>query len=354
MCGSSAQYLKQVVPRDVGFVPDGDERRESDIQPLRPVKDRQAEGAALTRHGHRTRRWKHRRERRVETAGGVRVEHAEAVRPDHSNARPSNLIDQLELACAPGLVRFAEPGADNDDCPDMLLNAVVDHSGHLPGGNAHERKIDGVGNLCHARIRRYAVDARRRWMHHEKLSRVAGRDQVVQQLRADLAPLAAGADDRHRSRLEERLDGCGRRCPGARRGAGFMLGRFFEGKRDAKDAGIELLAQHEARIQKHTHHAVVGRKHVRVKFVETLAPAAVRKRLEQRRADSFALRHVGDRKGHFRAIGLRAIADPTCHCHEAGVRLRNENGVIGARGEQPRDLHINSGDPEESEIETVV
>ena len=49
------------------------------------------------------------------------------------------------------------------------------------------------------------VDLRGARMHRHDRAGEARRDEIVQDLRADLAALAIGADDRHHARLEERL-----------------------------------------------------------------------------------------------------------------------------------------------------
>ena len=66
--GSSAQYLDQIVAGDVRLVPNGDEARNPDAEPLRIVEDGQPEGAALRQHRDASARGIDGGERGVQTA----------------------------------------------------------------------------------------------------------------------------------------------------------------------------------------------------------------------------------------------------------------------------------------------
>ena len=95
--GSSAQYLDQIVPRDVGFVADRDEARNADVEPFRVIEDRQTQRAALGGHRDGSSRRVDRRECRVQAYGRGGVEQAHAVGPDQAAARLPNPVQQEPL-----------------------------------------------------------------------------------------------------------------------------------------------------------------------------------------------------------------------------------------------------------------
>ena len=95
--GSSAQYLQQVVARDVGLVADRGEAGDADIQPLDVVEDGQAERAALRRERDPPGGRVDGRERRVHAKRRIGVQDPHAVGADHAHAGGADLLDQLVL-----------------------------------------------------------------------------------------------------------------------------------------------------------------------------------------------------------------------------------------------------------------
>ena len=123
--GSSAQYLDQIVAGDVGLVPDGDEARNPDTEPLGIIEDGQPEGAALRQHGDASTGWIDGRERSVQLYRRIRVEEAHAVRPNQSASCLSNAVHQSGFACSALSVAFAESCADHTDGGYLLGNAII-------------------------------------------------------------------------------------------------------------------------------------------------------------------------------------------------------------------------------------
>ena len=205
--GSPAQVLEQVVARHVGLVADRHERREADVQLARVFEDREAERAALGRHRDAAGggcRWS---ERDVQPHAGVGVDHAETVRADETDAGLAHGGQQFLFAVAAGGADLPEPRANHDERSYALGDAVPGRRQDAVGWNAHDRKIDGPGNIAHAAIGGHAVDLVRGRVHHGHAAGEPHGDQVVQDLRSNLAARAVGADHGNGAGFEERAKG---------------------------------------------------------------------------------------------------------------------------------------------------
>ena len=163
----------------------------------------------------------------------VGVDHAEAVGPEDADAEPAGGGQHpglFGLALGAGL---GEAGRDDHDRGHPGPAALLDHRHHLGRRHAHHGEVDLVGDVEHRRIRPDAGHGCRLGVHgmDGAAERTAGRpgEQVAQDPVADAARRPAGADDRHRSGLEQPGDrlalgtcGPGRPWPAAASSLGSM------------------------------------------------------------------------------------------------------------------------------------
>ena len=300
--GSCAQVLDEVVAGHVRLVADRDERGQADVQLARVVQDRQAERAALRRHRHAAGGRRDGRKRGAQSHGGVGIDEPHAIRSHHADAGAADPLEQFRLefpTCGAG---FSEARRDHDDGLDLLFDAVVDDGIDEPGRHRNDDQIDVAGHVGDAPDGRDARDVRRRRMHGNEAARVAGRDHVVQQFRADLAALATGADDGDRARFEEVLH----RGGGGRfrtLGGPILVGlRVRERQLHAAEPVLQPPLGCVPGIEEHLHHRVIVATHPSVERADVFHPRHARQHLEHPGADAPALERRCDREQDFRAI----------------------------------------------------
>ncbi len=317
--------LQQVVARDVGLVADGDEGRDAEVQAPRAVEQRDPERAALGGEGHAAGGRVDRGERRVEPNAGVRIDESHAVGPDHPDPRSANLLQDGRLAPAALLAGLAEPGTDDHEPLDSLREAVVDGRFDARRRDDEDREVDGAGNVCDASVAAPAPDARRRGVDRIHLSAEARRDQVVEDLEADLARVPRRPHDGHRSRLEQLLHRGGGGARGSFSGAFLEGARDLEGDRDANDALVDALFDGEAAVSEDVQHSPVLRMHVGDESRDAAGASDLGEALEQARPDALSLDGVLDGEGHLR--GFR----------DAGDRGRSSPPPRSGHATRPRD-----------------
>src|SRR5262249_20201279 len=182
--------------------------------------------------------------------------------------------------------------------------------------------------------------------------------QVVQDFGADPAALVVGADDRDRSRLEERPQrgrGCHLRTPSARRLE--PRGRL-QIERDVEDALLQPLRQGETRLQEHVHHCEVVAEHVRVERPEASVAPDLGEALEHPGAEAVALQRIGDREGHLGAVGH--FSGPVVAGNPAQRRaaLGDDQDVVGpafrrGRHDPPRLFEPDAARRHEPEVQAA-
>ena len=349
MFGSSDQVLNQIVARDVGLVADRDEARDTDVEPARVVENRETQGAALRRHRDTTRGRIGRGERRVQRICRIGVQQAHAVGTDEPAAGAPNLREQCGFPLAALGSGFPEARADDADAPHALRQAVVHGSEHLSGRDRDDREIDRFGNVGDARPGAQAFDLGRRRMHGHDSASEAARDQVVQNLGADLPAGAVRTDDRHASRLEERFHRGRRRVL---RALGRLLDEArggLEPQRDMNDTTLEACRHGVPAVEEHVHHAPILGEHRRVESPNALPPRDLRQLFEHPRADTPALQRIADRKRHLGAARCRARPVEAGKRHDPSRDLSNERHRFRCvrRQEVPCPSRIEQGETEE-------
>ena len=189
----------QVVGRDVGLVAHGDEAGQTEIQLLRKIEHRETKRAALAREGDRSGGWIDGGEGAVQSDGRVGVQHAHAVRPDEARAGGAQLIAQSFLLLPSFFAGFAEPRADHHNRRHPSRDAVVNR--RFDGGrwNGNDREIDVRRNVEQARIGAYPLHNVGGRIDREYAALESAGQQVVEDVGANRAARAAGAD--HRDRL---------------------------------------------------------------------------------------------------------------------------------------------------------
>ncbi len=326
---SAPQVLDEVVARHVRLVPDRDERREPNVQLPCVVENRETERAALRRHRHAARGRGGRRERGVQSHGRIRVDEPHAIRSDEPHAGASDCRDEALFEQLPGRARLGESGADHDEGLDAFGHAVFGDRVHQRGRHAHDRQIDRARHRAHARVGGNARDRLGRRVDGHDLAGEASGDDVVQDLGANLAALAIGANDRDARRREESLHrGRGRRFRSlgraAREGGGWR-----EREPDVEDAGVELALDLEAGIEQDAHHPVVVAEDVRIELLDAARTGGVGQGLEHARADAASQEAVGDGEGHFGPLGLGAFAVETGHGTQPVRLFTDQHEAVG-------------------------
>jgi hypothetical protein len=294
--------LNEVVARDVRLVPDRREARDPEIEPADVVQDRQTERAALRGEGDAAGRRIHRRERRVQVEGGIRVDDPHAVRPDHPDSGVADAVDERRFHDAAGSPALGEPGADDDERLHAFRDALVDNARDARGGHHDDGQVDLERHRRHRPIRRDAVDRRRVRMHGHERPAESGLAEVPQDLGSDSSALAVRTDDRDDARLEERPHGGRSSEPRPLRRALRVLRRRLERQRHVEHAVLQLLGDREPRIEEDVHHAPVLTEHVGVEGRQPVVAADLGQPLQHARADAAPLLGVRDRERHLGAL----------------------------------------------------
>ena len=353
MLGSSAQYLDQIVARDVGLVPHRHEAGDPDVEPPGVVEDGQSERPALRRHGHVAGRRIDRREGRVQPDRGVGIQQPHAVGTDQPASRLAHAFEQQALTRLPVGVALAEAGADDADRANPLGEAVVYCRLDLGGRHDDDGEVDGVGNIGDARIGTEAFDLRGRRVHRRNRSAESGGHQVVENLGADLAPFAIGANHGDPAGFEERLHrGRGRRLR-PRGGLRFERRRDRQRERHLEHAALVRGGHGEARVAEHVEHAPVAGEHVSVEGPDPLRAGQPRQVFQQSGPYPMPLQRIGDRECDLRAVAVRRIAIETGESHNPPARLGGNRRTGGAVDERPDAIRSDGEDPQKPEIEAL-
>ncbi len=134
--------LEEVVARQVGLVPDRDERRQAESEPPGRLDDRDAEPAALRQEADLPRHRRVRREGGVQMHVRVGVEDPEAVRPDQTHPGCPADLDQLSLALSPLLAGLGEAGRNDKERTDSGGGALASDVRDPRGGHNHDAQVD--------------------------------------------------------------------------------------------------------------------------------------------------------------------------------------------------------------------
>ena len=186
--------LEQVVRRDVGFVPDRDEARETKAASVRFLEERQTEGAALRRESDPAGGCTPASERRVQPRR-IRRD-SEAVRSDEPRSVRANQGEQLVLTLLPVGARLREAGGDDADRLHTCRERRADSVQRVRAGDADNGEIDDYGNVSDFRVARHTADGLATAVDRiRRAGEVAGED-VAKQLAADRAPPRRGSDHR--------------------------------------------------------------------------------------------------------------------------------------------------------------
>src|ERR1051326_3024780 len=200
----------------------------------------------------------------------------------------------------PGPAGLAETGGEDGERAHALGHAVVDNGLDVPGRHGDDGEIDRPFDRAQRREEGDAVDLRRVRIDGVERAAEAGVAEVVQDRRAEVAGIAAGADDGDRLRREDRLH---RRVRGLLRALRGDARRGL-GRRDREGDVDRALARAargvEAAAEEDVEHALVLRQYLSLEARDTVRPRDLGELLEQLRADAAAVVAVGDRE---RALG---------------------------------------------------
>ena len=333
--GSSARYLNQIVAGHVGLVSDRDEAGNTDVEALGVVEDRQSQRSALCRHGDPTCWRRYRRERRVQADSRIAIEQAHAVWSDQPAARPPDAVDECGFADTTVFARLAEAGADHANGAHFLADALVDSCQHLIRRNDDHRQIDRSRDVPDSRVGTDPVDLLRTGMDRHNGAGEAIGDEIVQDLRSDLAALAIGTDDCDGARFEECLHRRRRGGPRARRGLICESIGCRERQDHSVNAVLDPCRHAEAGFAKYLEHAPVVKEHVCVERVDAVFTSDDGKPFEQPSADAVTLQGVGHDECHFGTILMLRIAIEAGECDDAASSLDYEGRSPGCRPTWP-------------------
>ena len=132
-----------------------------------------------------------------------------------------------------GIAAFAKAAADDHEPVDALVPALLDYVEHDRCGYRDDRKLDRIGNVENARVRPNAVDVMRVRVDRIERAVQPGAQQIPEDGVADLALIAARADDRDRGRVQQPRDG-----PGV--GALLPLAHDRLGQRGRRDVKLQV------------------------------------------------------------------------------------------------------------------
>ena len=213
--------------------------------------------------------------------------------------------------------------------------------------NGDDREVHRLRDVRHARVCCAALNLGRGWMHRDDRSGEARRDQIVENLRTNLAPFSIGADHGDNPRFEEGLHGRGRRELRALRGSGGVVGRRLERQLDAVDPRLDPARHREAGVDEELHHLPVIAQHVGVEDANAVGTSDVCQTLEQPCADAATLQGIGDGEGHLGTLGDAIVAGER---DDPSAALTDQRAATGAiAGQQPPNaLLIELWDAEET------
>ncbi len=296
--------LQQVVARHVGAVAGADERREPEATVLDLLEDRRAEGTGLAEEARPAARRHHRRQRRVDRDRRVGVDDAEAVGADQPQAVGPREPDQVALPLPALLAGLGEARGDHDQ-PVHALGGAVEHDVvDRLGRHGHDRDVHVVGDRRDRRVRRHAGHRGCRRVHDVDPAGVVARHQVAHQRLADRVLAPAGADDRHRARVEEPLD---------RRRLGPVLAAPHHADRGVGRVDRELQHQHAVLVTaddvvtgvaERLDHPLVVREHLGGEPLDAALATGLGQMLQEQLGDAPTLVLVLDQEGD---LGLRLV-----------------------------------------------
>ena len=354
--GSSARYLNQIVAGHVGLVPDRDEAGDADVEALGVVEDCQPQRSALCRHGDATCGRRYRRKCRIQADGGIAIEQAHAVWSDQTAAGPPDAVDERGLAGATLFATLAEAGADHADRAHVLADALVDGCQDLIRRDDDHRQVNRSGDVPDSRVGGDPVDLLRTGMDRHHGSGEAIGDEIVQDLRADFAALAIGADDRDCARFEERFHRRRRGSARSRRGLVCEGISRRQGQGHAVGAVLDPCGHGEAGFAKYVEHALVVTEHVGVESIDAVFTRDGSEPFEQPSANTVTLQGVGHNEGHFGTIAMLDIPIETGKGDDAASSLDYQGGapapVCGC--ERPDSRFSEGGQSHEPVIAGVV
>ena len=206
--GSCSQNSSRSLPETSGLVADADELRDADVQLRRGLEDREPQRAALRRERHAAAGGIRRRERGVQAHRALGVEHAQAVGPDQAHAVAARDREQLALrarrprrpvSLKPALITIAALHA-------LACRTPRPRRATCAAGTTMTASSTGLGHLRDAGVRAHRLHHLRLGVHRVDGALETMLEKVVEDLGADRAALARGADHRHAARPKDRLE----------------------------------------------------------------------------------------------------------------------------------------------------
>ena len=217
--------LEQVVRGDVRLVPDRDEGREAEAAPS-SARAARARGRPLCEEkpiapGGSARGAK------VAFSFGFDDGDAEAVRPEQPRAVRANEREQLAPAARALGAGLGEAGRDHAERAHALAQRLVGRLEHAAAGQADDREVDRVGDLGDRVVAAHAGDRLAAAVDRVGGAGEVGLEHVAEELAADRAAPARGADHGHgraarrtgAARRPRRRGRAPRRAPGSSRSA---------------------------------------------------------------------------------------------------------------------------------------
>jgi hypothetical protein len=203
-------FVLPVVPqdlgdRDVAAVAVGGIHAQAHADVGQPLQDETTDATAL-RHQRNPASG---RQRVGEVAIGAQrwigVDDALAVGPEHPDAVPPCLMHEGVLQAHAFVTELAEAGGVDDHRAHALGAALRHQAGHLRGWHHQVHQVHFTRHLGQTGIGRQAADLRRAGVHRVDRPAVAEGLKVGDERVADGVLACRGADDRHRTRPEQRL-----------------------------------------------------------------------------------------------------------------------------------------------------
>ena len=284
--------LEQVVAGDIRLVAHADERGKSQPALAGKLENRDAERAALRRHGHLPRRREDGRERGVEPDFRIGIDHAQAVGPDHPHAVAPHFFDQLLLQLPPFTSNFGESRRDHDERLHSPFSTLVDDVKHPLAGNRDDGQVDCLRQLAHRRIGPHRADHGGHGIDGVDRSLEAVNDEGLEDPVAYARKIARRPNDRDRARLKNRAQGGGGKNPIAHFGAVHAGLRRHDREIDLHVAAIEALLDLEPGMTQDLDHPPVLRHRERPEMGDAVTHGQQGQPLQEQRAQSFSLKGI--------------------------------------------------------------
>ncbi|MPM51569.1 hypothetical protein SDC9_98318 [bioreactor metagenome] len=132
-----------------------------------------------------------------------RADHTQAVGPDHAHAVTRADVQQLALACKPGLARIREARRNHQRATAAQAPGLLDLRQHLVGGHSEHDQIRALVELLQRGVSLHAEQLFARRIDGQHLARIAMLEQHAKQASAKFRLIFRSPHQRDRGGVQQ-------------------------------------------------------------------------------------------------------------------------------------------------------